>query len=74
MLGQPALIMDVGPETRTEYAAEPLPLVQTRGGREVGENLLDIPLRTQSGVLPLLCGEALQVFCQGGPLSLDHAP
>ena len=57
VLGQPALIVDIGPETRAQYAAEPLPLVQAGCGREMGENLLNVPLRTETAMLPLLRAE-----------------
>ena len=65
VLGQPALVVHVGTETRAEYAAQPAPLVQAGRGREVGHDLLDVPLPAQSAVPPLLCSEARQVLCQG---------
>lgn len=74
LLDHPPLVVQVDTEARAEHAARPTPRGQGRRSREVGDDLLHVPLPTQGVVSPLLGGEDRQVLGERSPLGVRKHP
>jgi hypothetical protein len=74
VLGEPSLVVHVWTKACADHAAQPLPLLRTRGGSQVRNYLLHIPLPARGAVPPLFGAEAGEVFGHRGALDVRQRP